>query len=351
MIAPVTYIQPLTTLRRQRLLPVEGQVLVNLGDQVRSSDPVARANLYTKHVMLDASRALGLPADRVSKLIQRSIGEKVDEGAIIAGRRGVGARLLRSPAGGQIAAISEGQILLQVSDESALLPARVPGEIINIDPGRGVTIECTAAWLQGVWGNGRFADGNLQLQADNPLHQLTADQIDMSLRGVILLAGHCGQRQALELAGQVPIRGLVLGSMATRLLPVAEKMSYPIVVIEGFGQYPMNMDAFKLLGNHNGASATLNAQRGDRYTGERPELIIPVKDAGRPPQPIRTQTFRLGQNVRVLSGEYKSALGEITALWPTAMLFAGGMRAPAAEVDLASGGHIRVALANLELLG
>ncbi len=351
MIAPVTYIQPLTTLRRQRLLPVEGQVLVNLGDQVRSSDPVARANLYTKHMMLDAGRALGLPAERVSKLIQRSIGEKVDEGAIIAGRRGVGARQLRSPAGGQIAAISEGQILLQVSDESALLPARVPGEIINIDPGRGVTIECTGAWIQGVWGNGRFADGNLQLQADNPLHQLTADQIDMSLRGVILLAGHCNQRQALELAGQVPIRGLVLGSLATRLLPVAEKMSYPIVIIEGFGEYPMNMDAFKLLGNHNGASATLNAQRSDRYTGERPELIIPIKDAGRPPQPIRTQSFRLGQNVRVLSGDYKSALGEITALLPTAVLFAGGLRAPAAEVDLAGGGHIRVALANLELLG
>ncbi len=351
MIAPVTYIQPLTTLRRQRLLPVEGQVLVNLGDHVRSGDPVARANLYTKHLMLDAGRALGLPAERVAKLIQRSIGEKVDEGAIIAGRRGVGARQLRSPAGGQIAAISEGQILLQVSDESALLPARIPGEIIDIDPGRGVTIECACAWIQGVWGNGRFADGNLQLQADNPVHQLTADQIDMSLRGVILLAGHCNQRQALELAGQVPIRGLVLGSMATRLLPVAEKLSYPIVIIEGFGEYPMNMDAFKLLGNHNGAAATLNAQRSDRYTGERPELIIPIKDAGRPPQPIRTQSFRLGQNVRVLSGEYKSALGEITALLPTAVLFAGGLRAPAAAVDLASGGHIRVALANLELLG
>jgi hypothetical protein len=258
---------------------------------------------------------------------------------------------LRSPASGQIAAISAGQILLQVSDESALLPARIPGEIIDIDPGRGVTIECACAWIQGVWGNGRFADGNLQLQADNPSHQLTADQIDMSLRGVILLAGHCNQRQALELAGQVPIRGLVLGSLATRLLPLAEKMSYPIVIIEGFGDYPMNMDAFKLLSNHNSAAATLNAQRSDYYKGERPELIIPIKDPGRPPHPIRTQSFRLGQNVRVLSGDYKSALGEIASLLPNPALFVGGLRAPAAEVDLVSGGNIRVALANLELLG
>jgi hypothetical protein len=351
MLAPVTYIQPLTTLRRQRLLPVEGHVLVNLGDHVRSADPVARANLYTKHLMLDAGRALGLPADRVSKLIQRSVGENVEQGVIIAGRRGVGARQLRAPAGGQIAAISEGQILLQVSDESALLPARVPGEIIDIDPGRGVTIESVCAWVQGVWGNGRFADGNLQIMADNPTHQLTADQIDMSLRGVILLAGSCSQRQALELAAQVPIRGLILASLATRLLPIAEKMPYPIVLIEGFGQAPMNTDAFKLFGNHNGAAATLNAQRNDRFNGERPEVIIPLKDAGRPPQPVPMQSFRLGQNVRVLSGETKGALGEIASLLPASTLFASGLRAPGADIDLANGGHVRVPLANLELLG
>jgi hypothetical protein len=351
MLAPVTYIQPLTTLRRRRILPVEGQVLVSVGQTVNSGDTIAQSNLFTKHMMLDATRALGLPADRVEKLIQRSVGEMVDEGAIIAGRRGVGARQLRAPAAGKIAAISEGQILLQVSDESSLLTARVPGEIIEIEPNRGVVIESFCAWVQGVWGNGRLGDGIIQIVGDSPDHLLTADQIDMSLRGSILLAGHCNQRQALELAAQVPIRGLILGSLAIRLLPIAEKVPYPIVVTEGFGEIPMNTDAFYLFSNRNEEPATVNAQRSDPLSGDRPEVIIPLKNVGRPPRPVNMQSFRLGQSVRILVGPHKGTIGEIIALLPPSTLYSSGLRAAGAEVSLPRQGAVAQPLANLELLG
>jgi hypothetical protein len=351
MLAPITYIQPLATIRRPRMLSVEGEVLVSEGDQVHSGDVIARANLAAEHMMLDATRALGLNPERASKMIQRSVGEKVDQGAIIAGRRGVGARQLRAPAKGTIAAISEGQILLQVSDERAELHARVPGEVIDVEAGRGVVIECVCAWVQGVWGNGRVADGILHLVGDGPEQILTADQIDMSLRGAILLAGHCGQKQALELAAQVPIRGLILGSLTTRLLPIAEKVPYPILVTEGFGTAAMNADAFMLFSNHKQAQTTLNAQRTDSITGDRPEVIIPLKDAGRPPQPVELQTFRVGQNVRLLNGSYKGQLGEIVSLLPASTLFPSGLRAVGAEVELASGHATTIPLANLELLG
>lgn len=351
MLAPITYIQPLATIRRPRRLLVEGEVLVSVGERVNSGDPVALANITTQHLMLDAGRALGQAPERASKLIQRAVGEKVDEGAIIAGRRGVGARQLRAPVSGTVAAISEGQILLQVSDQRMLLRARVPGEVVEIEPGRGVVIECVCAWTQGVWGNGRVADGILQIVGDAADQTLTADQIDMSLRGAILLAGHCGQRQALELAAQVPIRGLVLGSLATKLMPIAEKVPYPILLTEGFGQSPINADAYKLFNNHNEEQATLNAQKSDPISGERPELIIPLKDAGKPPRPVELQSFRVGQSVRVLSGAYKGLLGDIAALLPASTLYASGLRAPGAEVALVSGVQADIPLANLELLG
>jgi hypothetical protein len=210
-----------------------------------------------------------------------------------------------------------------------------------------VTIECICAWVQGVWGNGRSGEGNLQLVSQE---DLTADQIDMSLRGAILIAGHCSQRQALELAGQVPIRGLILGSLATRLLPVAERMQYPVVLIEGFGQMGINADAIKLFELHNGANATVNAQKSDPLSGDRPEVIIPLSEAGRPPQPVDMQSFRIGQNVRVLSGNHKGLLGEIIDLLPN-VIFESKLHGPAAEVTLSGGGRTRVPLANLELLG
>lgn len=347
MLAPITYIQPLITLRRERRLPVEGTILVSLGDRVRATDIVARSGLYTQHLMLDAARALGVPANRIAKLIQRSVGENVEQGAIIAGGRAFGSRQLRAPAAGQIAAISEGQILLRVNDESAQVQARVPGQVIDINPGRSVTIECICAWIQCVWGNGRSGDGNLQFVSNE---DLTADQIDMSLRGAILIAGHCAQRQALELAGQVPIRGLILGSLATRLTPIAERMQYPIVVIEGFGRLPINVDARKMFEIHNGAAAALNAQPSDPYSGARPEVIIPISDAGRPPQPVEMQSFRIGQNVRVLAGPQKGQLGEISGLIENA-IYESGLRGPAADVSLTSRMRTRVPLANLELLG
>ena len=351
MIAPVGYIQPLTTLRRKRTMPVEGVVLVNLGDTVHSGDAVARANLEAKHFILDAGRALGLPPERAKRLILRSVGEQVEDGAIIAGRRGVGARLLRAPAGGTIAAISEGQVLLQVSDDSSLLPARVPGVVIDIEPNRGVTIECVCALAQGVWGNGRLADGFLHAVGTECDQMLTADQIDMSMRGVILFVGGCEQRQALELAAQVPIRGLIVGSLATRLLPIAKTMPYPVVVIEGFGSTPMNSDAFKLFADHNGEQATLNAQPIDPGTWGRPEVIIPIKYEGRPPQPVPMQNFRIGQTVRVLNGPDKARVGELTALLPSSTLYSSGLRAASAEVALENGNITNYPLANLQLLG
>lgn len=351
MIAPVTNIQPLTTLRRKRTLPVEGQVLVSVGDTVQSVDPIARANLNNRHMLLDAGRALGLPVARAERLIQRAVGDVVEEGAIIAGKRGVGSRQLRAPAAGTIIAISEGQVLLQVSDESALLPARVPGQVVEVQPNRGVTIECICAWAQGVWGNGRFADGVLQMVSNRPEENFTADQVDMSLRGAILLASHCEQRQALELAAQVPIRGLVLGSLATRLLPIAQKLPFPLLLTEGFGNAAINSDAFKLFSNHNGDVATLNAQATNPLNGDRPELVIPLKDAGRPPLTVDMQTFRIGQTVRVLTGLDKSRLGEIVNLLPASTRFESGLRAPGALVSLEHGPEMVYPLANLELLG
>ncbi|MCW5874887.1 MAG: KOW motif-containing protein [Anaerolineales bacterium] len=350
MLAPITYIQPLTTLRRTRYLPVEGAITVGLGDRLRASDVIAHTGVHKQHMMLDAARALGVPANRVDKFIQREVGETVEEGAIIAGSRGLASRQLRAPVAGRIAAISEGQILLQASDESLHVYARVPGLVIDIDPGHSVTLECICAWIQCLWGNGLSGEGNLHMVADGPQHQLTADQIDMSLRGAILIAGHCSQRQALELAGQVPIRGLILGSLATRLIPVAEKMEYPIAVIEGFGQIPINADAYTLLNMHKGETAALNAEANAPYAGLRPELVIPLSEAGRPPQPVEMQSFRIGQTVRVLSGRYKGQLGEIIELRDN-VIYESQLRGPAAELTLLGGGRARVPLVNMELLG
>jgi len=180
---------------------------------------------------------------------------------------------------------------------------------------------------------------------------LTVDQIDMSLRGSVLVAGECEHRQALELAAQVPIRGLVLGSLATRLLPLAKKLPYPIVLTEGFGNTAMNGEAFELLNNHKGEQATLNAQMPEPYGDERPEVIIPSNDASKPPQATPIQSFRIGETVRILTGADRGKVGQITALLPSSTYYESGLHAPGASIDLGRQGLVEYPLVNLELLG
>jgi len=350
MLAPQSQVQALSRWRRKRVLPVDGKVLVEPGDQVKSEDILARASLSRQHLMLDASKALGVPPSEVKALLQRRVGEKIEKGAILAGRRRIAGRLLRAPADGRIAAISGGQILLQVRDLSTELNARIPGKVVEIEPNRGATIECQGSWIQGVWGNGLFANGKLELLTDDPRHTLIVDEIDMNHRGAILIGGHCSLRQALELANEVPVRGLVLGSIAASLIPVARQMNYPILLSEGFGKIAMNQKTFELLESHAGEEATLNALESGGYEGQRPEIIIPQAGAVEDYVSLRAKELISGQIVRGLRDPYQGVVGEISTLLPAATLFQSGIRAQAALVLLPDDSEVVIPLANLEIL-
>jgi hypothetical protein len=350
MLAPQSYVQTLSTVRRKRKLPVDGKVLVELGDEVKPDDVIARASLSRQHLMLDASQALSVPIGDVKALLQRRVGEKVEKGAILAGKRRIGGRLMRAPADGRIVAISGGQILMQVGEQQSELRARIPGKVVEIEPNRGASIELRGSWLQGLWGNGRLADGEIVLLTDDPRHTLIVDEIDMNYRGAILVGGHCSQRQALELANEVPVRGLVLGSIAAKLIPLAREMNYPILLSEGFGKIAMNAKAFELLESHVGDEATLNARERDDFEGRRPEIIIPQRDVGESFPPKLAQELISGQLVRGTREPHQGVVGEISSLLPSSTLFESGVRTQAALVRLSDGSEVVIPLANLEIL-
>ena len=71
MIAAVTRVSILTTIRRRRVLPVIGRVLVRRGQKVAATDVIASADLAPQHLMLDIARGLGLPPDQAGSYIQR----------------------------------------------------------------------------------------------------------------------------------------------------------------------------------------------------------------------------------------------------------------------------------------
>jgi hypothetical protein len=349
MLAPVTHLLPLTLIRRERLLPQPGKVLVRAGQKVAATDAIAEANLYPDFLLLDVARSLQLSVSKTEQHLHCHVGDQLARGDVIAGPVGLANRIVRAPRDGKIVLAGEGQVLLETTGKVVQVKAGIPGDVVELIDDRGALIETTGALIQGVWGNGRIDAGVMSVLAKKPDMLLTIADMDVSLRGSIVLAGYCNDPDVLSMAEELPLRGLVFGSLAASLLPVATKLTCPVLVIEGFGDHPINSLVFKLLSTSERREVAVNAEAWDRYTGARPELVIPLPAPGTTTIPQDMVVFEVEKSVRVLRGPRASELGLIVNLKGN-VVFPGGLRARAAEVRFEDGKTQFLPLANLEIV-
>ena len=351
MLAPVNHILPLTTIERERILPVAGTVTAKLNQKVSSTDMIAEATWSREHVLIDVARALSISANAADRLILVKVDDKVAEGTEVAVGKGIISRTIRAPRGGRVVAAGGGQILLETGDASVQLKAGIPGTVVHIIPNRGALIRTVGALIQGTWGNGRIESGVLLNLTEKSDDVLSASRLDVSLRGSIILAGLVKDVETLRTAAELPVRGLILSSISPGLLPVAQQMRFPIVAIDGFGQIPMNSAAYKLLTSNAKRDVTINAEAFNRYTGARPEVIIPLPVSQEPSEPIDMDTLEVGKIVRMRRAPHAGAIGTLTKLHPGLSSLPSGLRAKAAEVKLENEEKILVPLVNLEIVG
>jgi hypothetical protein len=351
MLAPVNHILGLTTIERERLLPVSGNVIAKLNQNVSSTDVIAEATWSREHLLIDVARALGISANAADRLIRVKVNDKVADGAEVAIGKGMAARTIRAPRGGRVVAVGGGQILMETGDSVIQLRAGIPGTIVNIIPKQGVVIRTVGALIQGTWGNGRIETGVLYNLTENPADVLNASRLDISLRGSIILAGFIRDAETLRQAADLPVRGLILSSISPGLLPAAQQARFPILAIDGFGQVPMNSAAYKLLTTNDKRDVTVNAEPFNRYTGTRPEIIIPLPVSQEPLPPTDVNTLEPGQTVRLRRAPHAGEIGTLTKLHSGLSLLPSGLRAPAGDVKLENGEQILVPLVNLEIVG
>jgi hypothetical protein len=351
MFAPVLHVLPLTTIVRKRVLPVAGKVNMHVNQRVNPTDVVAEANFAREHVLLDVARTFGISAEAADKLIRVKEGESLAQGALVAEKSGLIPRKIKTPRAGRVMIVGSGQILMEVGDTHIELRAGLPGVVTQVIPDKGVVISTAGALVQGVWGNGRIDNGLMISLLEKPDDVLSAGRLDVSLRGSVILAGQVRDLDTLKAAAELPVRGLILASMPSSLITSAYQMRYPILVTEGFGALPMNSAAFKLLTTNNKREATVNAEHFDRYTGGRPEVIIPLPVSSEPNEPNPFETFAVGQPVRMRRPPYAGLVGTITNLPAGLSLLPSGLRATSADVKLENGENVLVPLVNLEVVG
>jgi hypothetical protein len=349
-----TRITPLTTIRRERLLPARGQVLVQSGEFVGPADVIARCQLSGTIKVIDVSRTLGVRREQAMKYIRKAAGESVQAGELLAAPGGLFGRLrraCRASVDGQIIAVRNGLVLIEEAASSFELVAHLKGQVTNVMPNLGVIISTVGSLIQGVWGSGGEAEGILKVLVDSPQKPLRAHAIDVSCHGTLVVGGRILDEKALEQAVEAKVRGVIAGSVNADLCPMLQALPFPVMITEGFGTLPISQPVFSLLHANIGREAMLSADTATRRDIKRPELIIPLRaEENLPREEAGPLALQSGMQVRVLRAPHLGAMGTVIDLLPMPQTVESGARLPVAEVDLGNGKPVRVPLANLELI-
>ncbi len=352
MSVPVFYIIPLGTVVRTRLLPYPGRVLVRVGQKVSPADVIAETSIGRKHVIINVADQLQVPAAKLESVLRVKRGQKVARDEVLGVSGGVLGREVRAPVDGRVVTLVGGRLLLETARAALEIRAGLSGTVSEVLGERGAVIRASGAVIQGVWGNGKVDAGVLLSLMEKPDDVLDPARLDVSLRGSVILAGHVADASALKNAADLPVRGLILSSLAPNLLSMARQAPYPIILLDGFGRRPMNFPAFRLLSTNVKRDVAVNAEVYDRLQGNRPEVFLSVPFGQEPPEAETVEAFAAGQPVRVISLRQPSQVGTILSLPAERMTLPNGVITSVARVRLdGEGEEVLVPLSNLEVLG
>jgi len=345
----VIHLSPLTLIRRERILPVQGRILVRVGQKISANDVIAESFFVPELITLDVAQSLKLTPRQADEYLEVQTGDLITEKTIIAGPAGVARRVIRAPGDGKIIQAENGRVLIQTYKNPFQLKAGISGEVVKIIGHKGVVIETIGALIQGMWGNGKIGTGIIRVVAIEEEHELTSSQISETMKGTVMFAGHCSNLSALLACEKIQLGGLILGSLECALIPAIQNLPVPVMILEGFGKRALSVATRELITTNEWREGALNACSWDRIRGSRPELVIPLQA----PEGVTIPQIRVrlekGQRVRILHPLRSNDIGEIQEIG-SSMVLLNNQRVKSAVIRLSNGKVTIVPLANLELI-
>lgn len=341
-------VTPLVNVRRERMLPVPGDVLVRLNERVEPTQVVARANLPGDFRVLSVARELGVSPSKITRYLQVKVGDGIRRGQVIAKRRN---RLVKSPIAGVLASSGSGRVLVETPPTPFELRAYISGAVTNVLQKRGVVIETTGAVVQGVWGTGGESFGVLKRLVKSPDRSIRARDIDPSCHGTIVIGGSEINEAVLERAQEIQIRGIVTGGLSPELIPLVKRSPIPIVATEGIGAIPMSEPVFRLLTTNDGREASISGQIRPRWGVVRPEIVITLPAESLPSSQAQPGTpLTAGARVRIVRAPYLGQVGTVVTIVDHPRHIETDARVRGAIIDLEQQDPVFIPLVNLEVL-
>ncbi|MFZ5809346.1 MAG: hypothetical protein ACOY16_08700 [Chloroflexota bacterium] len=347
----VAHVSPLIVIRRERLLPQRGRVLVRKGQKVKAQDVVAECDLTPEYLWLDVARGLGVTPQRADSLLQVKMGMDVEEKDLLAGPVGWAKRVVRAPKNGRVVLAGDGQVLLQTKAKPFELRAGMEANVVELVGERGAILETRGALVQGVWGNSRIETGILVNGVSGGEQEFKKEHLTLETNNAIVLAGWVSEAATLKAAAEIPVRGLILGGLDAALIPLAREMPYPIMVVDGIGRLPMNLQAYQLLSSSERREVSLNASDWNLFLGTRPEVVVPLPVMDEIASSRDIDEFSAGQRVRICRNPYQGKTGILERIIPGKTVLGNGLSVQAGQVRLDDQELVISPLANLEIVG
>lgn len=362
-----------TVWHSKRLLPIPGEVLASVGDVVSARQGVARAQLPGEPYPVNIARLLQVSPSDVPKFLLKKLGDPIsmdEELAWTGGLFGWSPRSVCAPCGGVVESISPitGQVLIRSEPQIIEVAAYLSGVVTEVVPQEGVVVTSRAAVVQGIFGIGSEAYGEIVLAGQSPEETLTEDILNSSYRGKIVVGGGRMTEEAVRKAADLGISALVSGGIDDSdlreilgydlgvAITGTEKLGTTLVITEGFGEIPMARRTFELFKSKVGCYASCNGATQIRAGVMRPEVVIPEVEqnnlaisveTGRPQEPVFLTD---GAAVRIIRDPWFGVIGKVLKLPHEQLLLDSGAKARVLIVALADGRHVTVPRANVELL-
>tara|TARA_Y100000768_G_scaffold333385_1_gene273389 strand:- start:246 stop:1373 length:1128 start_codon:yes stop_codon:yes gene_type:complete len=356
-------------IRKERRLPIKGEVHKNIGDIVEADEIVAETKLPGNVHMVKVANRLNVAPGDIHDVLSVTEGDFVEKGDLIAETQGIFGFFktsLRSPISGKIESISDvtGQIVMREKPLPVEVDAYVSGMVSEIIKDEGVTIESEAAYVQGIFGIGGEARGDLEIVSASRDNELTIEDIKESHTGKIIVGGSFIGIDAYKKALELKLKGIVVGGfnyydleevLGYRLgvaITGTEDLQTSLVVTEGYGNIKMSERTYNLLKSHDGKFVSINGATQIRAGVIRPEIVIPLKKGE-----ISGVNYSKNQNlgmeidslVRVIRAPFFGKIGKVIALPPDLKRMESETMVRVAEIKI-DGENVVVPRSNLEML-
>ncbi|MHC4644556.1 MAG: hypothetical protein ACYTBJ_03570 [Planctomycetota bacterium] len=357
------------TLRKKRLLPLKGDVVVEPNAAVKPDDVVARTFLPGEVHPLNVANMLNLPPGDVADCMTKKEKDAITKGEVVAETRGLFGMFksrVTATVDGTIEMISgvTGQVLQRANPIPVEVHAYIRGRVEQIIEKEGVVVVAHGAFVQGIFGIGSETFGKLRMLCFSASEVVTPEMILDEHRDAVLVGGSLVTGDALKKAIATGVKAIVAGGFGDEDLRTflgydlgvaitgSEELGITLVVTEGFGRIDMAERTFELLKSREGMEASVNGATQIRAGVIRPEIIIPSEQAssyGDGKEHVQ-HGLSIGTPVRMIRQPYFGRPATVVGLPAELGVLESGSKARVLEVEFPDGQRAIVPRANVELI-